>query len=723
MRPLETSDPISVGSYRLAGVLGGGGMGRVYLGHSPSGRRVAVKVIRPELAADPVFRRRFSREVAAARSVSPLFTAAVVDADTQAQAPWLATAFIDGPSLERQVAEHGPLSEPAVLTLATGLAEALASIHRVGLTHRDLKPANVLLDDDGPHIIDFGIALDAADDRMTTSVNVGTPSYMAPERIQGEESGPPGDVFSLGALLYFAATGRTLISGGSMFEQINQVTQGRFDLAKLSPTLRPFIVRCVSLRPQDRPTAVELARILIGTGVSGPTPGWYEPRAPRALPGPGSLNPPTPPEGWPHPAPSRLPRLSRRALIIAGAGGGAALIAGVAWALGRGSGSPNAQASPQPSLHIVSDEPDPSRTGDTGGRGDVIAQAASHATAEKHRLIVDGKGRIIGANGGHVFARDVRDDTEVWTKQLNGAQQLSVYDWGPSVLVTGGSKIWRVNAASGGVEFDVDTTSTVTGALTSPELAFIQQNAKLLAYTRAGVRSWELSSPEEPLTADSNWLVTRRQFGSTVTITLRAAGSGDRAWQQQFPAGPNEGPPGGGGPGGPGDGPGGPGGPDGPPPDWVVGEARLVGAHVLVRDGADIRLLRLSNGSTVWQRQWERPVATITLFGDLVVLGADRIVAFRLASGDDAWLGPNLRGSRLAAAPDSSMLYVVGDEHIAAITPDGKTAWNAPMAAADEGAVEALLIRPPLAYLVLRPPPFPDSNEPDVLAVALEPQA
>ncbi|GHJ48444.1 hypothetical protein Cs7R123_57860 [Catellatospora sp. TT07R-123] len=719
MRPLETSDPISVGSYRLAGVLGGGGMGRVYLGHSPSGRRVAVKVIRQELAADPVFRRRFSREVAAAKSVSPLFTAAVVDADTQAEAPWLATAYIEGPSLERQIAEHGALPEPAVLTLATGLAEALASIHRVGLTHRDLKPANVLLDDDGPHIIDFGIALDSADERMTTSVNVGTPSYMAPERIQGEESGPPGDVFSLGALLFFAATGRTLISGGSMFEQINQVTQGRFDLGKLSPTLRPFIVRCISLRPQDRPTAVELARILIGTGVSGPTPGWYQPGVQRTLPA-GPHHPPTPPEGWPHPAPSRLPRVSRRTLLIAGAGGGAALIAGVAWALGRGSGTPDGQASPGPSLHIVSDEPDPSRGG-AGGRGDVVAQAASHASADRHRLVIDRNGRIVGTDGTRVFARDVRDDRELWTRPLKSSGTLAVHDWGPSVLVTGGAKLFRVNTVSGGVEFEVDTTSTVTAVLTSTETAFVQQSAKLLAYSRAGVRVWELSSSEQPLAADSRWLVTRRQSGGTVTITLREAGSGDRVWQQQFDAGADQGPPGGGGPGGPGDG--GPGGPGGPPDDdWIVGEARLTEDHVVVRDRMQVRRMRLSDGGTVWQRVWERPVATMALFGDLVVLGADRIVTLRQSDGENAWSGPSLRGARVAVAPDGGTLYVVGDEHIAAITPDGRTAWNAPVPNADEGGIEALVLRPPLAYVVLRPPPFPDSDEADVLAVALEPQ-
>src|SRR5437763_15030953 len=146
MKPLASADRTSVGSYRPLGVLGGGGMGRVYLGRSPTGRQVAVKVIRSELAEDPVFRRRFAREVAAIRSVGPLFTAPMVDADPEAELPWLATMYLEGPSLREWVVEHGPLAPSAVLILAAGLAEALASIHAAGLVHRDLKPSNVLLD-------------------------------------------------------------------------------------------------------------------------------------------------------------------------------------------------------------------------------------------------------------------------------------------------------------------------------------------------------------------------------------------------------------------------------------------------------------------------------------------------------------------------------------------------------------------------------------------------
>ena len=155
---LRRDDPASVGSYRLLGRLGTGGMGQVFLGQSPGGRLVAVKVIRPELAGEPGFRARFAREVTAARNVSGMFTALVVDADPEAPVPWLATAYVSGPSLAEAVNEHGPLPAPSVLALGAGLAEGLGVIHAAGVVHRDLKPANVLLAHDGPRVIDFGIA-------------------------------------------------------------------------------------------------------------------------------------------------------------------------------------------------------------------------------------------------------------------------------------------------------------------------------------------------------------------------------------------------------------------------------------------------------------------------------------------------------------------------------------------------------------------------------------
>jgi len=213
---LQPGDPRQIGPYRLRGRLGTGGMGRVYLGLSPGGRPVAVKVIRADLAQDPEFRSRFRREITVARKVSGLYTAPVIDADVDGEVPWLATAYVDGPTLADAVREHGPLPARAVLELAAGLAEGLNAIHAAGVVHRDLKPANVLLAEDGPRVIDFGISWAVEASALThTGLVVGSPGFMSPEQAEGHEAGPPSDIFSLGAVLAFAATGQGPFGTGS----------------------------------------------------------------------------------------------------------------------------------------------------------------------------------------------------------------------------------------------------------------------------------------------------------------------------------------------------------------------------------------------------------------------------------------------------------------------------------------------------------------------------
>ncbi|WP_243741219.1 serine/threonine-protein kinase [Streptomyces sp. 8K308] len=213
MEQLTPEDPDRIGPYRLLGRLGEGGMGTVYLGRSDRGRTVAVKTILTTLARDPEFRRRFAREIAAARRVGGEWTAPVLDADTEAEHPWVATAFIAGPSLLQVVSEHGTLPAPSALLLAGGMARALGAVHAAGVLHRDLKPSNVLLTFDGPRVIDFGIAraLDPAPgDRITrTGTVVGSPGFMSPEQVDGGRLTPASDVFGLGSLLTYAVTGRT----------------------------------------------------------------------------------------------------------------------------------------------------------------------------------------------------------------------------------------------------------------------------------------------------------------------------------------------------------------------------------------------------------------------------------------------------------------------------------------------------------------------------------
>src|ERR1019366_4511726 len=213
---LQPGDPREIGPYRTLGRLGSGGMGHVFLSMSAGGRPIAVKVIREGLADDPQFRTRFRREVAAARKVSGLFTAFVVDADLDGPMPWLATAYVAGPSLLEAVQDHGPLDAHTLLALAAGLAESLSAIHAADVAHRDLKPSNVLLAEDGPRVIDFGIS-GAAEASAQTGANVviGSPGFMSPEQVLGHDIGPPSDMFSLGAVLAFAGTGQGPFGSGS----------------------------------------------------------------------------------------------------------------------------------------------------------------------------------------------------------------------------------------------------------------------------------------------------------------------------------------------------------------------------------------------------------------------------------------------------------------------------------------------------------------------------
>jgi serine/threonine protein kinase len=260
---LQPGDPRRIGPYRLVNVLGEGGMGRVYLGQSAGGQLVAVKVIRRELADDPRFRARFRSEVGAARRVNGLYTAHVVDADTDAREPWLATAYIDAPSLATKVRDTGALSRNAVRQLAAALAEGLSKIHAAGLVHRDLKPANVLLASDGPRIIDFGIARSPESEALTRSDSiVGTPSYMSPEQAKGDEVGPLSDVFSLGAVIYFAATGAGLWGHGTTEAMLYRVVHESPKLMPLPADISSIVTQCLAKQPRERPTPVEILALL-----------------------------------------------------------------------------------------------------------------------------------------------------------------------------------------------------------------------------------------------------------------------------------------------------------------------------------------------------------------------------------------------------------------------------------------------------------------------------
>ncbi|MFF1338215.1 serine/threonine-protein kinase [Streptomyces sp. NPDC058290] len=249
-----------IGPFRTVSVLGQGGMGRVVLGVGPDGRFVAVKQVHAELAEDEGFRARFRREVDASRRVAGGYTAAVIDADPDAEVPWLASQFVPGPSLSRAVDAAGPLPEEAVRRLAAGLAHALADVHRAGLIHRDLKPSNVLLAEDGVRVIDFGIVRAVGDQTRITHAGalIGSPAYMAPEQVLGQELTPAADVFSLGATLVMACTGKPPFAGSSVPRILHEVVHAEPDLGGVPAGLRDVVTRCLAKDPADRPTPGEL---------------------------------------------------------------------------------------------------------------------------------------------------------------------------------------------------------------------------------------------------------------------------------------------------------------------------------------------------------------------------------------------------------------------------------------------------------------------------------
>jgi serine/threonine protein kinase len=282
MELLQSGDPTQVGQYRVVRRLGSGGMGRVYLAQSDGGRPVALKMINPGLTSDPGFARRFAREVEAASRVPHLYTAPVVDADPFGDPPWLATAYVAGPSLQDAIVSYGgPLPVAFVRSLGAALAEGLGAIHTAGVVHCDLKPSNVLLASDGPRIIDFGISRAVQATTQTSSAVIGTPAYMSPEQVNGPRAGPPSDVFSLGSVLTYAATGHPPFSAETLAAMIQAVAFGQPFLGRLPRELRPLIERCLDKDPSRRPTPAQIVAEL------GPVPflqNWLPESLARKLP-------------------------------------------------------------------------------------------------------------------------------------------------------------------------------------------------------------------------------------------------------------------------------------------------------------------------------------------------------------------------------------------------------------------------------------------------------
>lgn len=327
---LKAGDPQEIGGYALHGRLGAGGMGEVFLGRSRGGRKVAVKIVRPHIADQPGFRDRFRREVEAAQRVGGFWTAPVIGADPDAETPWVASQYIPAPDLATLVADEGPLPAAELRSLGAGLSEALDSIHQAGLVHRDMKPSNVLVTDDGPRVIDFGIskALEGATVLTGTGTVIGTPGFMSPEQAIGGEVGAVSDVFSLGSVLVFAATGAGPFGEGTAPALLYRVVHDEPDLSQLPASLRSVVAACLTKKPEKRPRPKEVLDLLAPAGgdhaarppvpAPPPSPTVVDDAAARqntrtrTTPGPPVSPAPAARAPAPAPAPARRPAQSPR---------------------------------------------------------------------------------------------------------------------------------------------------------------------------------------------------------------------------------------------------------------------------------------------------------------------------------------------------------------------------------------------------------------------------
>ncbi|MFJ9909570.1 PQQ-binding-like beta-propeller repeat protein [Streptomyces sp. NPDC101152] len=407
----EAELPEYAGHYRLESCLGSGGMGVVHLARSTSGMKLAVKVVHAEYAKDPEFRGRFRQEVAAARRVSGAFTASVVDADPEAERPWMATLFIPGPTLSDHVKRNGPMAPAQLRRLMAGLAEALRDIHRVGVVHRDLKPSNVLLAEDGPKVIDFGISRPKDSElRTETGKLIGTPPFMAPEQFRRpREVGPAADVFALGSVLVHAATGRGPFDSDSPYVVAYQVVHDEPDLTGVPEELAQLVSRCLAKEPESRPTPDELMRELRSVAASYDTQAFIpaqrvgdDPPPPAEARAEGSGRPP-----------ARRGR-RRKALLAAGA---VVLVASGALA----------------SVQLLGDEvPTSSGAAPPASPAKFRAWATKPVSGSGAVRCSYGAGKLLCARPGVVFAEDPSDGGLLWRHSADTTR------WSTPPVLSGG---------------------------------------------------------------------------------------------------------------------------------------------------------------------------------------------------------------------------------------------------------------------------------------------
>ncbi|MFD7746966.1 serine/threonine-protein kinase [Streptomyces sp. NPDC059698] len=544
---LRGGDPAEIGGYPLEERLGSGGMGTVFLARTSSGRPVAIKLIHQHFAGDDEFRIRFRQEVAAARRVSGAFTAAVVDAAPEAEQPWMATTYIEGPTLAQRIAEGGPLGGAELRRLAIGLAEALRDIHRVGVVHRDLKPSNVVLSPEGPRVIDFGISRAADQETLTmTGRVIGTPPFMSPEQLRAPRGvGPRSDVFSLGTLLVYAATGRGPFDADSPYMTAYQVVHEEPSLDAVPPALRAVVEPCLGKEPEGRPSADELLvllRDLPADGLGGADPASGGPGAGRtrdvitqhhlatpATPSPATapaaaLKPSDPAPAAPAsapPAPSEAGstgasvggRLrSRWRPVLAAAVAVAAIGGGVA-ALTTGGGDRDGGGDPGPAVPggALPAGFEPWRTTVLGGREDIPDELRCVTRAEA----------LFCGGGGVVASRvDPGDGTQVWTVKSPGVPTQGMHLVGATDDTVVGYRIADQDAPQGPPEEVV---------------ALDADSGEELWSTPSGAQSTAVTGRTRDAVVAGSAVVTVDPSNSR--FEARDARGGKVAWTAPFPGG------------------------------------------------------------------------------------------------------------------------------------------------------------------------------------------
>ncbi|MFB8086288.1 PQQ-binding-like beta-propeller repeat protein [Streptomyces sp. NPDC055992] len=531
---LRAGDPAEIGGYPLEARLGSGGMGTVFLARTSSGRPVAVKLIHQHFAGDSEFRIRFRQEVAAARRVSGAFTAAVVDAAPEAEQPWMATAYIEGPTLAQRIADGGPLGGPELRSLAIGLAEALRDIHRVGVVHRDLKPSNVVLSAEGPRVIDFGISR-AADQQTLTMTGrvIGTPPFMSPEQLQDPRGvGPRSDVFSLATLLVYAATGRGPFDADSPYLTAYQVVHEEPSLDAVPTELRTVVEPCLGKEPEGRPTADELLELLRdlpaglgGGGAAGPAAGRTRDvvtehhLATRDTSAPAASAPSARAADGADPA-SEGPRtgLGRRlrgrwrpvlaaAVAVAAIGGGVtALEAG-----GLGGNDPEGRTTAAAPAVSLPDGFRPWHVTVPGGQEDI---------PDELRCVARGDAAFCGGGGVVATRIDVRDGSRAWTVKSPGVPVQGLH----LVGATDDTVIGYRSAVQGDPQGRGDEVVAVDA-----------DSGKELWSTTSGAQSTAVTGRTQDAVVIGSAVITVN--ASDDAFEAREAHSGELTWTAPFPGG------------------------------------------------------------------------------------------------------------------------------------------------------------------------------------------